>query len=100
MIQSYSIVVLLLLIVEIERSYIELAISSKIKYIHLITRVSVQYRELLYFFDQTSQLLFISLLVLCGYYSRAEFISLETCTRLQMISDNGHHASTRTVCVV
>ena len=34
--------------------------------------------QVLYFFDQTPQLLFISLLVLCGYYSRAAFISLES----------------------
>ena len=34
--------------------------------------------QLPYFFDQTLLLLFISLLVLCGYYSRAAFISLES----------------------
>ena len=31
-----------------------------------------------YFFDQTPRLLFISLVVLCSYYSRAAFISLES----------------------
>ena len=30
-------------------------------------------RQLLYFFDQTPQLIFISVLVLCSYYSRAAF---------------------------
>ena len=34
--------------------------------------------QVLYFFNQTPQLLCISLLVLCGYYSRVAFISLES----------------------
>ena len=35
-------------------------------------------RVIPYFFNQTLLLLFISLLVLCGYYSRVAFISLES----------------------
>ena len=30
-----------------------------------------------YFFDQMPRLLFISLLILCGYYSKAAFITLD-----------------------
>ena len=39
---------------------------------------ALDFYELPYFFDQTPRLLFISLLVLCGYYSRAAFIFLES----------------------
>ena len=41
--------------------------------------------HILYFFDQTPWLLFISRLILCGYYSRAAFISLESQERLDKV---------------
>ena len=45
-------------------------------YIFLFLHLFTSY--VLYFFDQTLRQVFLSLLVLCGYYSRAAFISLET----------------------
>ena len=47
-------------------------------------QVHVQLPYLPYFFDQTPRLLFISLLVLCGYYLRVAFISLESLETLTM----------------
>ena len=42
------------------------------------------YTQIPYFFNQTLWLLFFSLLVLCGYYSRVVFISLESPRRSTM----------------
>ena len=44
----------------------------------LVVPVGVNLLSISYFFDQTPWLLFILLFVLCGYYLRAAFISLES----------------------
>ena len=50
--------------------------------LHLtIHQIPVKQVYIPYFFEQTPRLLFILLLILCSYYSRAAFISLETLRR-------------------
>ena len=64
---------LLSFILQSHREFLHCVCTYTVYIIHVYYTVYIPY-----FFDQMPRLLFISLLVLCSYYSRAAFISLES----------------------